>query len=175
MVTSTGTTIPVVPGGLIAIAALNVPAPSAAGLAVTWNDPGTLPLVGKTVSQFPLLLVLGVAVKEVTLALLLATETVEDCGTALFAGKLKLSEFGEAVRGLAAFPLMVTCTVNCAPSAETMLINPVSVTFGALAAIETVSDTGVVPELGVIVSQLLSENVVAVMPTGLIEDEISRL
>src|SRR5450432_1495212 len=62
-VTSTGTLIPVVPGALIANAALNGPEPvSAVGFAVTCIVPGKLPDVGFTVNQFPLSLVMGVTV-----------------------------------------------------------------------------------------------------------------
>ena len=62
-VTSTGTLMPVVPGALIAICPLNCPEPdSADGFTVTWKEPGRFPEAGKTVSQFPPLLVIAAAV-----------------------------------------------------------------------------------------------------------------
>jgi len=93
--------VPVVPGALIAIAALNVPAlPSALGLTVTWNEPGREPNAGLMVSQFPPLLVVPVAVNVLRLELLLETETFWVAATVLFGGNMKLNEFGFAVSGL---------------------------------------------------------------------------
>lgn len=99
MVTRMGRLSPVVPGGLIAMAPLNVPEPlSPAGFTVTWNDPGTLPDVGKTDSHVPPLSMIGVAVKAVILAVLLETVTVLEAGTVLPAAKLKLNALGVADR-----------------------------------------------------------------------------
>ena len=64
------------------------------GLTVTWMVSGRLPEVGFTVSQFPPSLVIAVAVKEVTLDLLLESVTGFVTGTVLFAGKVKLKELG---------------------------------------------------------------------------------
>jgi hypothetical protein len=85
----------------MATAPLKGPAPcKAAGFTVTWNVLGRLPEVGDTVSQFPPVLVMGVAVKEVMLELLLDTVTGCVTGTVLLAAKLKLSEVGLAESGL---------------------------------------------------------------------------
>lgn len=116
--------MPVVPGALIATAASNIPVPdNAVGLTVTWNEPGTEPDCGFTVSQFPLLLVLPVAVNVVTLELLLETETVWVEATVLLAGKVKLSELGLAVSEVVPveFAFRVTGMVR-GPAAEVMLM-----------------------------------------------------
>jgi hypothetical protein len=116
--------VPVVPGALMATAALNVPAlPSAMGLTVTWNEPGTDPETGLTVSQFVPLLVVPVAVNVVMLELLLETETFCVAATVLFGGNVKLNEFGLAVRGLAPTELAfrVTGTLR-APAEEVALM-----------------------------------------------------
>lgn len=120
-----GTTVPVVPGALMATAASNMPVPgSAVGFTVTWNDPGTEPESGFTVSQFPLLLVLPVAVKVVTLELLLETETVWLEATVLPAGNVKLKEFGFAVSEVVPveFALNVTGIVREPADDDAMLI-----------------------------------------------------
>jgi hypothetical protein len=93
--------VPVVPGALIATAALNVPGlPRSVGLTVTWKELGTDPETGLIVSQFAPLLVVPVAVNVVTLELLLDTETFCVAAMVLFGGNVKLNEFGSAVRGL---------------------------------------------------------------------------
>jgi hypothetical protein len=177
MVTRTGTLIPVVPGALIATAPLKMPAPpSAAGFTVTWNELGRPPEAGKTDSQFPPPFVIAVAVKAFTDTLLLDAVTVCDAGTVLFAAKLKLSELGLAVSGLLApdeFTFSVTGTVTEDGPGPRTLMNPVSVPeVGAPAPMETVSVSGVAPELGVATSQLLVENVDTVTLTGLTDDVI---
>jgi hypothetical protein len=105
----------VVPGALMATAALYVPAlPSAMGLTVTWNEPGTDPKTGLTVSQFAPLLVVPVAVKVVMLELLLETEAFCVAARVLFGGNVKLNEFGLAVSGLVPPELAfrVTCMLR---------------------------------------------------------------
>lgn len=99
-VTSTGRLIPFEPGALIAIAALKVPPPCRlAGFTVTCKVTGRVPEEGDTVSQFPLLLVTGVAVNEVV-ELLVDTATFWVTGKVLLAEKLKLSEVGFVEIGL---------------------------------------------------------------------------
>jgi hypothetical protein len=69
--------MPVVPGALIATAALNVPAPpNADGFTVTCRFPGRLPEAGFNVSQLAPLLVVPVAEKLVSRLLLLERLTV---------------------------------------------------------------------------------------------------
>jgi hypothetical protein len=77
MVTNTGKLMPFVPGALIAIAPLNGPGVdgSAVGFTVTSRPPERVPEGGFTVSQFPPSAVLAVAVKVVTLELLLESDT----------------------------------------------------------------------------------------------------
>jgi len=163
-----GILVPLVPGALIATAALNVPglAVSGEGFTVTCRVLGKLPAVGLTLSQDPPLLVIGLAVKLVTLELELERDTLYDVGAKLPAGKTKLSEFGCAEMGLDApleFAFKVTGTEREA-EVEVMLIKPTSTPdVGAPAPIETVSTRGVAPVEGVTVSQLLSER--AVMET----------
>ena len=99
-VTRTGTLIPLDPGALMAMAASKVPPCRLAGFTVTCRVLGRPPEEGDTVSQFPPLLVTGVAVKEVMLELLVATVTACVTGTVLLAAKLKLSEFGLVEIGL---------------------------------------------------------------------------
>lgn len=76
-VTKTGKLMPVVPGALIAIAPVNGPdvAGNAVGFTVTCSPPARLPDCGFTVSQPPPSLVRAVAVKVVTLELLLVSAT----------------------------------------------------------------------------------------------------
>lgn len=109
--TSTGTTVPVVPGALIAIAALNVPAlGSAAGFTVTWKELGTVPKAGLMVSQLAPLLVVPVAVKLLTLGLLLETETFCVVAIVLFGGNVKLNELGVELSGPAPVELAFRVT-----------------------------------------------------------------
>src|SRR5579883_113381 len=83
------------------------------------------PDCGFTVSQFPLLAVLPVAVNVVRLELLLLTETVCVEARVLPAGNVKLSELGVAVSEVVPleFTFSVTGTVT-APSPEDTLIYP---------------------------------------------------
>jgi hypothetical protein len=69
-------------------------------LTVTWNEPGTDPKTGLTVSQFAPLLVVPVAVNVVRLELLLETETFWVAETVSLGGNVKLNAFGLPVRGL---------------------------------------------------------------------------
>jgi hypothetical protein len=183
IVTSTGRLIPVVPGALMATTALNGPAPvSDPGLTVTcsWpesGEPVRFPDTGDTVSQFPPSLVIGVAVKLVTLELLLETVIVFEMGSVGLAGKPKLSDVGFADRTLDApdeFALRMIGTARNDPADE-MLRNPTSVPdAGALAPTETVSKSGVVPLVGLTVNQLLLEKAFTVTLVGPFEDESSR-
>ena len=88
--------MPFVPGALMATAALKVPGVfnKSTGFTVTCRLPGRLPAVGLTLSQAAPLLVVGVAVKFVTLELELDRETLCDVAAVLPAAKTKLSEFG---------------------------------------------------------------------------------
>lgn len=101
-VTSTGTMTPFDPGALMAMAALNGPAPCRAeGFTVTCNGMVRLPEVG-TLSQFPPSLVTRVAVNVLMPGLVLETLTGSVIGILLFAAKLKLSEVGLVESGLGA-------------------------------------------------------------------------
>src|SRR5208282_2724211 len=93
---------PLVPGALMATAALKVPgvATRFTGFTVTCKLPGKLAAVGLTLSQGEPLLVIGVAVKLVTLELELDRETVCVLAAVLPLGKMKLSELGFAEIGL---------------------------------------------------------------------------
>ena len=174
IVTSTGTLMPVVPGALMAMAPLNTPEPLiAAGLTVTWKDPGRLPDVGNTESHEPPPSMIGVAVNVVRLDVLLETVTAVDDGTVLPAAKLKLNEFGTADKllGLDEFAFKVTGIVRVLDPGPDTLIKPTSVPdVGAPEPIETEMDSGVEPELGLTCSQLLSENADTERLTGLTED-----
>jgi hypothetical protein len=123
---------------------------------------GKVPAVGLTVSQAVPVLVIGVAVKLVTLELELETVTVCADTEEPPDWKTKLSEFGFAEMGVVApleFAFKVTGTVRVADD-EVMLIKPTSIPeVGAPAPMETVRSKGVVPDRGVTVSQLVSENV----------------
>ena len=155
--------MPVVPGALMATAALNVPAlPSAEGFTVTWNEPGTDPKTGLTVSQFPPLAVVPAAVNVATLELLLETPTPCVAATVLFGGNVKLNEFGVAVRGLVPPELAFKVTgMLRAPAEEVALIKATLVPdVGAFEPIETVNESGVVPLLGVTTSQLAEAGVI---------------
>jgi hypothetical protein len=172
MVTRMGILVPLVPGELIATAPLYVPgfAASGEGFTVTCRVSGKLPAIGLTLSQDSPLLVIGLAVKLVTLELELERLTVCDAAVVLLAGKTKLSEFGLAEMGPGApleFAFKVTGTerdVAGEVDVEVMLIKPTSTPeVGAPAPIETVTTKGVAPVEGVTVSQLLSER--AVMET----------
>src|ERR1700733_2912882 len=128
MVTRTGMLIPFVPAALIATAALNVPGVlnRVTGFTVTCTVPGKLPALGLTLSQELPLLVIGVAVKLVTLELELDRLTV--CVAALVspAGNTKLNEFKVADIGLEPpleFALRVT-GIESLLLPETTLINP---------------------------------------------------
>ena len=100
-VTSTGRLMPFYPGALIAMAALKVPPPCRlAGFTVTCKVAGMLPEAGDTASQFPLLLVTGVAVKVLVFELLLDTVTFCVAGNVLLAAKLKLKDVGLVDNGL---------------------------------------------------------------------------
>ena len=162
MVTRTGMLIPFVPGALIATAALNVPGLliKATGFTVTCRLPGKLPALGLTLSQEPPLLVIGVAVKLVTLELELDRLTV--CVAALVspAGNTKLSEFKVVDIGLGPpleFALRVT-GIERLVLPETTLIKPTSTPeVGAPAPIEIVKTSGVVELEDVTVSQPVSE------------------
>lgn len=84
----------------MAIAPLKVPPPwKLAGFTVTMSVDGRLPEDGATVSQFPLLLVIGDAENELVPELL-DTATFWVTGTVLPAAKLKLSDVGLAESGL---------------------------------------------------------------------------
>lgn len=67
--------IPLVPGALIATAALKVPGDRPTGFALTCKFVGKEPAVGLTLSHCVPLLVMGVAVKLVTLELELESTT----------------------------------------------------------------------------------------------------
>lgn len=177
-VTRTGTLIPVVPGALMAMAALKVPEPcSAPGLTVTWSVLGRLPDAGVTVSQFPPLLVTGVAVNEVALELLL--ETVRGCvaGTVLLAPKLKLSDVGLVNSGLGppeGAGLNCTAT-DTNPAEELILINPTSLLEeGAPGPTETETVSGVTPLAGETISQLLLEKAEIVTFAGPLVEAICK-
>jgi len=154
--------MPFVPGALMATAALNVPglAGKFTGFTVTCKLPGRLPAVGLTLSQGVPLLVMGVAVKFVTLELELDRATVSDAGAVLPAAKTKLSELGFPEIGLAVpleFALSVT-GMDRVVEPETMLMKPTSVPeVGAPAPMETVRTAGVALLEEVTVSQLASE------------------
>lgn len=168
--------MPVVPGALIATAALNVPAPpSAVGLTLTWNDPGTAPEVGFTVNQFALLLVLPVAVNAVMLGLLLETFTVWVSNTLLPGTNVKLTEFGLAESGLVPVELALRVTGMLRdPEEEMTLMKPALVPdVGAPEPTETIKDSGVTPLAGVTLSQLLAELAVTTTVTG--ELDVTRM
>lgn len=162
--TTTGTLMPVVPGGLIATAAENGPEPpgNAAGFTVTCNWLGKFPTCGVTVSQFPPLFTDVAAVKLETLGLVLEIDTFCETGTVLPAAIEKLSEVGFADNGLTPpceLGMRVTGIERNTPAPLT-LMKPVSVLdVGAFAPIETIKEIGVTPLLGVTNSQLVSENV----------------
>lgn len=157
-----GMLMPLVPGALIATAALNVPGllPSVAGFTVTSRVVGRLPAVGLTLSQDVPVLVVGVAVKLVTLGLELERVTLWDAAAEVPDGKTKLSEFGFAVIGLdgpVKFAFKVTGTERVVEP-DVMLTKPTSTPeVGAPAPMETVRSKGVLPARGVTVSQLASE------------------
>jgi hypothetical protein len=163
--------IPVVPGALIATAALKGPEPvRAAGFAVTCIEPGKLPALGVTVSQLPPLLVTALAVKELTLELLLESMTEFVCGTVLFAENVKLNEFGFADMELGPGEFTSSSTRTATkPPPPLMFRKPLSVARVESAGLTlTVSWSGVVPLVGVTVSQLLlekAEMVSGVAPT----------
>ena len=145
----------------MAIAALKVPEPCiAVGFTVTWSVLGRGPDPGVTVSQFPALLVTGVAVNEVMLKLVLDTVTACVAGTLLLAGKLKLSEVGLVMSGLGALEgaaLNWTAT-DANPAEELMLTNPTSLPeTGAVGPTETETVRGVTPLVGLTISQPLLE------------------
>jgi hypothetical protein len=139
--------------------------------------PERLPDAGDTVSQLPPSLVIGVAVKEVALELLLEIVTVFEIGTVGLAGNPKLSEVGFVERGLDPpdeFALKTIGTARNDP-AEEMLRKPTSVPdAGALAPIETVSRSGVVPLEGLTINQLLLEKGITVTLVGPFEEESSK-
>jgi len=175
IVTSTGMLIPVVPGALIAIAALNGPDPArAVGFAVTCIEPGKLPVVGVTVNQLPPLLVTALAVKEFTLPLLVESMTGVVCGTVLFAENVKLTEFGFAdiELGPGEFTFSSTRTAR-KPPPPLMFRKPLSVAkLESPGLALTSSCSGVVPLVGVTVSQLLFEKADTVIGVAPAEDVI---
>jgi len=125
--------------------------------------PGKLPYVGATLTEKGVLLsLIAVAVKFVTLELELESVTVWLVAV-LLGGNTKLSEFGLAERGLVAplalaFSVTGICKLCGVPPAVDTLMKPTSVpNVGAPAPIETLSTSGVVPDDGVTVSQLVSE------------------
>ena len=146
----------------MATAAVNVPGLESKdmGFTDTCKVPGKLPAPGLTLSHGVPLLVIGVAVKFVTLELELDSDTFWDSAAELPGAKTKLSELGFAVIGLTPpveFALSVTGTEKLVVP-ERILIKPTSTPeVGAPAPIETVSTVGVEPDDGVTVSQLLSE------------------
>jgi hypothetical protein len=93
----------------------------------------------------------------------------------LFAAKLKLNEFGLADRGLLApdeFMLSVTGIVRNVGPGPAMLIKPTSLpVVGAPVPIDTVSESGVVPLVGVTTSQFVSEKVESEMFAGPLAEE----
>ena len=136
-----------------------------------------LPLAGVTLSQFPLLLVTGVAVYEVTLELILDTVTGCVAGTVLFAAKLKLNDVGLTKIELGApdgLALYWTAT-ETNPAEELILINPTSVPeAGAVGPTETETVSGVTPLVGLTISQLLLEKVDIVTFAGPVVEAICR-
>ena len=143
----------------MAIADVKVPACRPVGFTVTIRVLGSVPEEGDTVSQFPPLLVTGVAVNDVPVPVV---DTVTSCvtGAVLLAGKTKLSDVGLVEIGLmppAELGLNTTGTERNEPDAL-MLINPTSVSVGGVAPIPTDRMTGVVPLVGVTSSQFVSEN-----------------
>jgi hypothetical protein len=150
--------MPFVPGALIATAASNVPGllSKEMGFTVTCKLPGKLPAVGFTMSHGVPLLVVGVAVKLLTLKVEVDRETVCVIAAVLLGAKTKLSEFGFAEMGLETppeFAFSVT-GMDRFVAAERILINPtLTPDVGAPAAIDTVKTWGVVPDCGVTVSQ----------------------
>jgi hypothetical protein len=100
------------------------------------------------------------ALKAVTLALLLVTETDWDTGSVAFAGKAKLSEFGFTTSGLTPPEELAFRTTGMESEAPVavMLMKPVSVPdVGAVGPMDTVSWSGVFPLEGVTISQLFAE------------------
>jgi hypothetical protein len=159
-VTSTGTLIPFVPGGLIATAPLNGPGVvgSAAGFTVTCNPSTSVPDWGFTVSQFPPSLVLGVAVKVVRVVMLLASVTDWVAGIVLLVANGKLKEFGFAESALAPGNVSSSARTETEAPAALIFIKPSSVDRVERAGLtETVSCSGVVPLAGETCSQLLAE------------------
>ena len=160
--------MPLVPGALMATAALNVPGldTSDTGFTVTCKFPGRLPAGGVTLSQDPPLLVIAVALKFDTLEAELASATVCEAAAVAPGAKTKLSELGVAEIGLVTpFPLAFRVTgMDCVVVPDVMLINPTSTPdAGALAPTDTVRRSGVEPDCGVTASQLVDER--AVMET----------
>jgi hypothetical protein len=124
---------------------------------------GKFPAVGLTLSHETLLLVNVLAVKLLTLELLLETATLWVCVSVVPAVNTKLSELGfaEIVLGdPVEFAFSVT-GIERLLVPEMILINPTDVPdVGALAPIETVRIAGVLLLEGVTTSQLLAGTVV---------------
>jgi len=159
-VTKIGKLMPLVPGALMATAPLNGPpvAGRAVGFTVTCNPPEMLPDWGFTVSQFPPSAVLGVAEKVVSLELLL--ESVTDCvdGTVLVTANGKLKEFGFAERGLDPASVSSSARTEREEPVALIFMKPSSVAkLESAGFTETVSCSGVVPLVGVTMSQPLLE------------------
>jgi hypothetical protein len=153
--------IPLVPGALMATAALKVPGVcKPTGFTITCRLPGKLPAVGLTLSQVAPLLVIGLAVKFVTPELELDRETVCDVDDVLPGAKTKLSEFGFAEIGLdppVEFAFSVT-GIDKVVVPEATLTKPTSTPLvGAPVPIETVRTAGVLELEEVTINQPASE------------------
>jgi len=111
----------------------------------------------------------------VTLGLLLVTETFWVAATVLLGPKLKLKEFGFATSGLVPVePAFNVTGMLSEPAEDVTLINAVLVPeVGALAPTETVIESGVVPLVGLTVSQLFADDGVTVTLTGALD--VSRI
>jgi hypothetical protein len=160
-VTNTGKLMPLVPGALMATTPLNGPklvAGNAVGFTVTSSPPEMLPDWGFTVSQLPPSAVLAVAVKVVVLELLLESVTDWLDGTVLFTENGKLREFGFAESGLTPATVSSSARTEREALVALMFMKPSSVAkLESAGFTETVSCSGVVPLVGVTVSQPLVE------------------
>src|ERR1700677_1457635 len=127
MVNRTGMLMPLVPGALMATAALKVPGFKPTGFTITCRLPGKLPAMGLTLSQaLPVLSLTAAAVKFVTLEFELDRLMVCDVAAVLPDGTTKLNEFGFAEIGLDTppeFAFSVTGTDRFTPPEE-MLTKP---------------------------------------------------
>lgn len=108
--TVTGTTRPVVPGALMAMAPKKMPVPRLEGFTLTLKNAGVAPELGFTESQEPLSLVEGVAVTAVVPPMVKNASNDCVCGTVLPEGNVKIRGFGVALNGDA--PVLLTFTTT---------------------------------------------------------------